>query len=120
MKETTFEAVMDAYDSADEAQVKYVTTLERENVALKERIAELERELAETKEGWRLGILQKEVNLLPETEAAVHIEELERRFQAVRDTLMQCKDADLVVTEARYFLDCPLDEIDTTPSEEKP
>ena len=40
-------------------------------------VNKLEAELAETKEGWRLAIEQHRVNVMPETESAVHIAELE-------------------------------------------
>ena len=53
--------------------------------ACPDQLRELERKLAETKEGWRLGIEQHRVNVMPETEAAVHIAELERDNARLRE-----------------------------------
>ena len=48
-------------------------------------VNKLEAELAETKEGWRLAIEQHRVNVMPETESAVHIAELEAENEALRE-----------------------------------
>ena len=63
-----------------------VTSENRRKDVLK-GLAETERlraEFAETKEGWRLGIEQKRVNAMPETEAAVYIAELQDEIERLR------------------------------------
>ena len=51
---------------------------------LADEVERLEAELAETKEGWRLSIEQNRVNVMPETESAVHIAELETEIARLR------------------------------------
>lgn len=65
-------------------------------------VNKLEAELAETKDGWRLGIEQHRVNVMPETESAVHIAELEaenERMRAALESIASCNplaDGDVV------------------------
>ena len=62
-----------------------IKTVTEDNARLRERVTEL-------KEGWRQGILQKKVNLLPETEVAVHIAELQERVAELEERHRQVID----------------------------
>ena len=59
---------------------KQIRALAAERDALQERVRELE-------EAWKQGVLQREIHLLPETEAAVHIAELQDRLDTVNHAL---------------------------------
>jgi len=48
---------------------------------------EAQEEIKDLREGWKKAILQTKINLLPETEAAVHIEELEQEITRLRAAL---------------------------------
>ena len=63
-----------------QAETHAIETME----LLKHRNA-LQKELTEAREGWRQGVMQQKINMLPETEAAVHIAELED----YRDSLLR-------------------------------
>jgi len=54
------------------------TERDRQIADLQARLEKAERDRDELREGWRQSVIQKKVNLLPETEAAVHIAELEQ------------------------------------------
>ena len=62
---------------AEQLRVSCDCGREQEVRAIALALAELRAENAELRGGWRQSVLQKEVNLLPETEAAVHIAELQ-------------------------------------------
>ena len=62
-------------------------------------VNKLEAELAETKEGWRLSIEQHRINVMPETESAVHIAELEAENEALRAALESIALSNLLVKQ---------------------
>lgn len=83
------EADVAAGDLPGEQMMRACLELER----LAAEVERLKGELAETKEGWRQGVLQKEINCLPQTEAAVHIEELQTENAKLRNVLEAAREA---------------------------
>ena len=74
--------------------------------SLAAQVERLEAELAETKEGWRLGIEQHRVNVMPETESAVHIAELETEIARLSSGVDRLEAARFAVdTELAGWMD---------------
>ena len=64
-------------------------------IRLADEVERLQGKLAETEEGWRLGVEQRKINCFPETEAAVHIAELEQEIDRLTHELEKAQEQNL-------------------------